>query len=140
MCENNSFGIGAFAYYRRIVEEIIDELLNSISELVEPQDKEKYKTALIEIKNTRVTQNKINLVKDLLPTSLRPDGNNPLCILHNALSEGIHSQTDELCLEKAIKIRNILYFLIGNIDSLKNSRNSFTNSMRALLDKKNKII
>lgn len=29
MCENNSFGIGAFAYYRRIVEEIIDELLYS---------------------------------------------------------------------------------------------------------------
>lgn len=138
MCENNNFGIGAFAYYRRIVEEIIDELLDSIFELIELKDKEKYEIALIETKNTRVTQNKINLVKDLLPTSLCPDGYNSLGLLHNALSKGLHCQTDEECLENAIQIREVLYFLIENIDSLKNSKKSFTDSMRALLDKKTK--
>lgn len=136
MCENNNFGIGAFAYYRRIVEEIIDELLDSIFELIELKDKEKYEIALIETKNTRITQDKINLVKDLLPTSLRPDGYNPLGILHSALSEGLHCQTDEECLENAIQIREVLYFLIESIDSLKNSKKSFTDSMRVLLNKK----
>ncbi len=34
ICESQGYGIGAFAYYRRIVELVIDELLNSIDELL----------------------------------------------------------------------------------------------------------
>ena len=30
ICESQRYGIGAFAYYRRIVEEVIDELLVSV--------------------------------------------------------------------------------------------------------------
>jgi hypothetical protein len=47
VCESQSYGIGAFAYYRRIVEEIIDALLLDITDLVEnDEQKEKYQQAL----------------------------------------------------------------------------------------------
>lgn len=39
ICETHNFGIGAFAYYRRIVELIIDKLLESIDSLLEGEEK-----------------------------------------------------------------------------------------------------
>ncbi len=28
ICENHSYGVGAYSYYRRIIENVIDDLLN----------------------------------------------------------------------------------------------------------------
>ena len=39
ICESQSYGIGAYAYFRRITEDIIDELLESILGLVEEDEK-----------------------------------------------------------------------------------------------------
>lgn len=74
ICESQGYGIGAFGYYRRIVEETIDELLNEIADLISGDDLEKYNAALAKTKETIVTAEKIELVKDLLPPILRPDG------------------------------------------------------------------
>src|SRR5665647_904692 len=74
VCESQGYGIGAFGYYRRIVEEVIDELLDEISELISGDELAKYKEALVKTKATIVTAEKIELVKDLLPTILRPEG------------------------------------------------------------------
>jgi ribosomal protein L44E len=105
VCETQGYGIGAFSYYRRITEEIIDELLASISDLIEEEHKAEYQKALEKTKKTRVAQEKINLVKDLLPTILKPNGMNPLGVLHSELSKGLHASTDELCLENANHIK-----------------------------------
>lgn len=40
VCETQGYGIGAYAYYRRIVESIIDELLDDIYELIDSEGKE----------------------------------------------------------------------------------------------------
>ncbi len=138
VCESQGYGIGAFAYYRRITEEIIDELLESIKDLIEPENKDKYLSALEKTKETRVTQEKIELVKDLLPNLLRPDGMNPLGVLHSELSGGIHDETDEICLESASHIRKILTFLINQVIQTKNAKKEFSSSMKSLLEKKSK--
>jgi hypothetical protein len=138
VCESQGYGIGAFAYYRRITEEIIDELLDSITDLIEEENKEKYLAALEKTKNTRVTQEKIDLVKDILPTILRPNGMNPLGVLHSELSEGLHADSDEACLENANHIKSILTFLINQIIQSKEAAKGFTSGMKLLLDKKAK--
>jgi hypothetical protein len=135
-CESQGYGIGAHAYYRRIVEEIIDKLLESITDLIEPAEKEQYLRAIEETKKTRVAQEKIALVKDLLPAVLRPDGMNPLNILHSDLSEGLHDATDEECLETAKHIREVLIFLATQIAMHRESSKTFTDSMRRLLQKR----
>lgn len=140
VCESQGYGIGAFAYYRRITEEIIDELLDSIADLIEEDNKAEYLSALEETKKTRVTQEKIDLVKDLLPTLLRPSGMNPLGVLHSELSEGLHAETDENCLENASHIRDILTFLINQIIQSKEASKQFTSSMKSILGKKSKKI
>lgn len=138
VCESQGYGIGAFAYYRRITEEIIDELLDSISDLVDEANKAEYKIALEKTKQTRVTQDKIELVKDLLPSILKPNGMNPLGVLHSELSEGLHAETDQACLENASHIKSILTFLINQIIQSKESAKGFTESMKSLLEKKSK--
>ncbi|QDW38054.1 hypothetical protein FFI89_013365 [Bradyrhizobium sp. KBS0727] len=62
ICESQGYGIGAFAYYRRIVEEIIDGLLDQVSDLLSGEEKIKYAEALARTKTTRVTSEKIDLV------------------------------------------------------------------------------
>jgi hypothetical protein len=52
----------------------------------------------------------IAMVKDVLPQSLLISGQNPLTLLHSALSKGLHDpeMTDEHCLALAQSIRVIL--------------------------------
>lgn len=133
ICESQSYGIGAHAYYRRIVELIIDGLLENLSDLVErDEEKEKYKLGLLEAKNTKVAEDKINCVKDLLPESLKPDGMNPLKILYDSLSKGLHTDTDEECLNKAGKIRVCLKYLIEEVSRTRERRNEFIDSLKQL--------
>jgi len=137
--EAQGYGIGAYAYYRRIVEQIIDSLLDTIDELIEGERREIYDRALAETKRVGSAAEKIALVKDLLPSSLRPEGMNPLGILYDALSAGIHARTDEECLELACSIRETLIFLIGQIQrtiSGRESERNFTENMKRILEKR----
>ena len=136
ICESQNYGIGSYVYYRRIVEEIIDELLEKVSILIPDGDKPNYSEALEKVKKTIVTQEKIAIVKDLLPTSLRPDGMNPLNILHDSLSIGLHSESDDECSTYAKEIREVLVFLIKQISTADFASAEFTKSMRKLLDKR----
>jgi hypothetical protein len=123
-CESQGYGIAAFSYYRRIIEEIIGEEL------------ERYKTALEEVQKTIVTNEKIALVKDLLPSTLRAEGSNPLALMHSTLSEGLHAESDEECLQSAMECREIIVFLVNQINDSKANTKKFTDSMKNLLDKK----
>jgi hypothetical protein len=135
--ESQGYGIGAYAYYRRIVEDITTSLLSSISDLIEDEKmKESYVLALEETKKAKNAEDKIKLVKDLLPASLRPQDINPLGIIYSSLSEGLHGKTDDDCLELADSIKKSLVFLIDQLLSQKQSKKEFTESMRKLLDKK----
>ncbi len=136
VCESESYGIGAYAYFRQITEKIIDELLISVEDLIDEEDKGKYKDALDQVKKTRVAEQKIELVQDLLPTSLQPNGNNPLKLLHSSLSDGLHNRTDEECLESADNIKNILIYLVEEIQTRKSKAKTFTDKMKKLLEKK----
>jgi hypothetical protein len=43
----------------------------------------------------------IDSIKDAIPRVLLIKGQNPLTLLHSALSKGLHAQNDEQCLELA---------------------------------------
>jgi len=57
----------------------------------------------------------IETIKAAIPESLLIDGHNPLTLLHDALSEGLHAQTNEDCLELATSIRVVLTELAERI-------------------------
>lgn len=135
MCESQGYGIGAFSYYRRIVEDLVDDLLDQIPDLMAADERERYLQALQRTKKTTVVKDKIELVKDLLPPILRPDGMNPLSLLHRVLSQGLHAGDDEQCLELAADLREILGFLVAQVKQSRESHRRFTERMRRVLDR-----
>lgn len=108
--ENQGMGIGAFVYYRRVIESqknrIFDELIRVIGK-ISPGD-----AVLGELeaakKETQFTK-AVESIKHALPQSLYINGYNPLTLLHSALSEGVHTHTDDECLELASSVRTMLF-------------------------------
>jgi hypothetical protein len=50
----------------------------------------------------------VDLGKDAIPAALLIDGHNPLKLIHNALSDRLHTGSDAECLELAASIRVLL--------------------------------
>jgi hypothetical protein len=114
--ENSGFGIGSFAYYRRLVENQKGRIIEQIGDVArrlgaKPDIVKLFKQAAREVQFTKA----IEIVKDAIPAGLLMDGHNPLTLLHSALSEGIHAKTDEDCLQIAQDIRVVLYELAERI-------------------------
>lgn len=135
-CENFGYGIASYAYYRRVLENLIDKLLGIVEEIIDDADKLRYKDALEQTKSAQTGSDKIDLIKDLLPPILRPNGINPLGTLYGILSEGIHDMDDDECLEIAQEVRTSLVFVIQQLEYHKQISSTYTESMRKILDKR----
>jgi hypothetical protein len=108
-CETRGLGIGAFAYFRRVVENeksrLIDEIIRVCGKV---NGGEAFIPVLKEAQKETQFSKAIEKIADAIPDALRISGHNPLTLLHSALSKGIHNQSDEQCLEAAHAIRLVL--------------------------------
>lgn len=108
-CENQGLGVGAFIYYRRVVENQKNRILSEIVRVVEkigpePEAIDKLQAAIQEVQFAKA----LSIAKDALPQSLKINGLNPMSLLHAALSDGVHGRSDEDCLEIASSVRIVL--------------------------------
>ena len=107
--ENQGLGIAAFAYYRRVIEDqkdrIFDEIIKVCMRLAVGKP---IITELAKAKGETQFGKAVDSVKLAIPQALFINGHNPLTLLHSALSEGMHAQTDEECLEIATSIRVVM--------------------------------
>lgn len=108
-CENQGLGIGAFAYYRRVVENQKDRLIGEIVKVAEREGASSEMLAGLRAaqKETRFTS-AIAKIRGGIPRSLFIKEHNPLTLLHDALSQGLHAEDDDECLRLADAIRRIL--------------------------------
>jgi hypothetical protein len=113
-----SLGIGAFAYYRRIVE---DHKFNLVSSILKVAEATRSSAAQIELlkkaqKETRFTK-AIAILHEVnaIPATLLVDGHNPLLLLHDLLSEGIHELDDTNCLHRARTAEVILFAIADRL-------------------------
>lgn len=108
-CENQGLGIGAFVYYRRVVE---NQRARILAEIIKVAERVGAKPATIEILKNAAKETQFSkameTAKPALPESLLINGHNPLGLLHTALSEGVHELNDEDCLTLAGSIRVVL--------------------------------
>lgn len=135
--EIRGLGIGAYAYYRRIVEHqkgrIIGEIRKVAEKLGAPPDMLKeFDEAISETQFSSA----IEQVRAGFPQALLIDGHNPLKLLHNALSEGLHELTDAQCLELAESIRVILIDLAERIATTMKETVELKSAVARLLNRK----
>ena len=114
--ENHGLGIGAFAYYRRVVENQKGRIIGEIGRVAERLGANEQAAKLF-TEAAAETQFKtaIEKVKSAIPQSLLVQGHNPLTLLHTALSEGLHDLPEEECLALATTIRVVLTDLAERI-------------------------
>ena len=135
--QSEGYGLGAVAYFRRVVEDKTNELIDVVADAavafsVSADDVAKIRAA----KGERVFEDKLRIASQAIPEVLKPDGANPLQALHTILSAGIHNQTEEECLELASEIQEIFEYLFVRLRTEIEDRTSFVAKVKAIAGKR----
>jgi len=133
--ETRGLGIGAFAYYRRVVENeksrLIDEIIRVCKKVA---GGEAFIPLLTEARSEIQFSKAIEKIADAIPDALRINGYNPLTLLHSALSKGIHNQSDEECLAAAHAIRLVLTELAERMSEILKETAELQQAISALMN------
>lgn len=126
VCLSHEYGVAAFAYFRRVVENNIKRLLDLVQEDAQSSGGDQQTLSAIgELRKDAPMSDKIKVANLALPSHLNPDGLNPLGRLYQVLSEGVHSLSEAECLVKAKATSECLTFLISELASRQEHRNRF---------------
>lgn len=126
ICLSHEYGVAAFAYFRRVVENNIYKLLDLVQQdALSSGGDQATLGAIAELRKESPMSEKIKVANLALPSYLKPDGLNPLGRLYQVLSEGIHSLSESECLAKAKATSECLTFLVSELASRQEHRASF---------------
>ena len=134
--ECQGLGIGAFSYYRRIIESQKDRLLSEVLRVARHTNApantiEKLERAIGETQFHKA----MDMVKDAVPASLLLKGQNPFTLLHGALSRNLHAASDEECLNLARDIRIVLFELAENLGQALKDEAELSGAVSRLLNR-----
>lgn len=133
ICLSHEYGVAAFAYFRRVVENNVNKLLELVEQDAQSSGGDQSMVdAINELRKNTPMSEKIKIANRALPLYLQPDGLNPLGRLYQLLSEGVHSLSDEECLAKAKAASECLTFLISELASRKEHRMQFKSLIGSL--------
>jgi hypothetical protein len=113
---NFGHGIGAVGYFRRVLENKINALLDLIVEAArnaKVPDEQIAKVAAT--KTSHRVEDKIDVAVKILPAHLKPGGHNPLDKLYKPLSAGLHGESDDECLTVFSEARFVFEYLFKNL-------------------------
>jgi len=128
---DKNFGIGAFAYFRRIIEKELIHIIENIKLLPDSHTAEIQKLLDKHNENPKVSTIYENIFEHL-PNSLKVLGDNPIKLLYNQTSNGLHSLTEKDCLEKAEKILKLLEFVVKKINEEKSEIKDLKETIKGL--------
>jgi hypothetical protein len=134
--ESQSLGIGAHTYYRRVVENQKNRLIDEILKVVDrSRPQQQTLEALAAAKKESQFSKAVDLLKNAIPPALLIDGHSPLGLLRTALIEGANAKTDEDCLEMAMSVRVILQEFAERTDAALKDQGELRSALSRLLDR-----
>ncbi len=138
---NFNLGIAAVAYMRRVVENRMNDMLEVLLEAARVHNAPAELLARHqEVMKEKRFAVKVDYAGDLLPANLRPAGKpNPMTILHELTSDGLHSKTDEECVDIFDACRQTFEYVFGKMRVETEDAKNFVKGM-ALLTGKRKAI
>ena len=131
VCLSVNYGIGAFAYFRRIIENEIKRIVKDISEM-DIEGANDIKEAYKKYETDHQMASLITSITAHLPKSLLELGDNPIRLLHDQLSGGIHVFSEEICIDKAQLINVILSHTIKKVNEEKFQKRDVKDAIRKL--------
>ena len=135
---NFNLGIAAVAYMRRVVENHMNDMLEILHEAARAHNLPAELLARHEeMKKEKRFAAKIDYAGDLLPKNIRPDGQpNPMAILHELASEGLHAKSDAECVDIFDECRQTFEYVFGKMRIETEQANAFVKGMAKLAAKR----
>ncbi len=134
---NFNLGLAAVAYMRRVVENRMNDMLDILREAAVAHNDvtPELQAAFDAIKAEKRFAVKIEFAGKLLPSSLRPAGKpNPMAVLHDLASDGIHARSDEECVQIFDRCRKTFEYVFGRLRIETEHAKSFVSEMAALAE------
>jgi hypothetical protein len=130
---NESYGIGAVAYLRRLLENQINPLLSVLHEIKagEGASAEELETIKAAIKEKNFTK-KTEFASDIAPSYIMVEGFNPFKIIHDNLSDALHNLDEETCMRYATEISDALVYIIRGLKKHHEERREYANKLKAI--------
>jgi len=136
-CRNFNYGLAALSYLRRVVENRMNDLLDLIADVAREQGFATDQVAELDrIKASRVFDHKITFASKILPLSLQPGGQNPVDLLHDIASDGIHNKSEDECIELFDISRHVFEYLFRELEVRKADAAQYSGGLKDLLAKK----
>lgn len=137
---NFNLGIAAVAYMRRVVENRMNDMLEILHEAARAHNLPAELLAQHEaMKKEKRFAAKIDYAGDLLPANLRPEGHpNPMAVLHELASEGLHAKSDAECVDIFDECRQTFEHVFGKMRIETEAANAFVKGMAKLAEKRAK--
>jgi hypothetical protein len=139
-CRNFNYGLGAVSYLRRIVENRVNDLLDRAGEVAREEGIAGGSLEAIEAaKTSRVFAEKLDLVDTLIPVRLKPSGFSPISGLHDLVSDAIHRQSEDECIDVFDKAKLAFEYVFTELEHEKLSRETFIKSLKDVEEKRKQV-
>jgi len=134
-------GIGAYAYYRRIIENTKFALVSSVLDIAQATQSPTEQIELLKrAQSERQFSRAIEMLREVaaIPPVLLIDGHNPLTLLHDLLSDGIHELDDDECLQRAKEAEVVLCGIANRMQIALTERKAEKSALSSILNRKAK--
>ena len=109
ICASQSFGVGACTYLRRTLENQITPLLQKVYEIrQEDGASEEELSTIRSIMERGTAEDRIKMANQVLPATVFVPGENPLELIYDRLSDGLHRRDEQECTNIAKESREAL--------------------------------
>lgn len=123
ICLNSSYGVAACACLRRVLENRITPLLEVIRSIRDEEGADESELERLDkIIRGKIAAEKIELAGEVLPSSLKLEGDNALSLLYDELSFGIHSGNEDECVEVAGRALSSLNYVLVELGTERKKR------------------
>jgi hypothetical protein len=128
-------GIGALAYFRRIVEAKTHQVLELLVEAMKKaQDKQEDIDRVMQLMTERNTfDRKMEQAAKVIPARFRPGGANPVNTIFEVVSDGLHARDDKECCALVDALVESMSFLFIKLDEeVRKSPDALANAIKSI--------
>lgn len=129
-CLREGLGIGAAAYFRRVVEDEVGAILGVIERTARLEQDQATLDALNEAKESFSASERLRIAATRVPASLKPGGVNPFATLYAAFSGPVHGGSEEEALETAQSLYETVIFLFERLQAQQEAAEEYMRTLR----------
>jgi hypothetical protein len=131
---SQSYGVGACAYLRLLVESQVETILELVREVrLERDASVEDLTEVEEAMESHQFEDKLNVAKEYAPDSLKVDGHNPIALLYEQYSRCLHPPSDDdESMEVALRLVGSVEYVLRELSRQLTSSREFKQTIKEI--------